>query len=236
MKDRRKRFHTLRILRGMQILLLLAGLMLPCLAMAKSDKALPDLPVRERIFLEKDCFGEENVFSYAFPAGTKISKLKSTNAKVAVPTAGNAADQTVVSLSFRKAGSSVISFTAKLGKETRTYKVSFVIARYKCPVKSLKIGSLDWTRFFKDSPSWSGPLIKSWQKKMFRKNLAIKVKAVKGYTLGAILIEYADGQQAKLGNGGKTGIAPGDTIIIQMKHKKTGAISELVLRPEGGDR
>ena len=234
LKDRKKQFQNLQILCSLQILLFLAVLMFPC--MAEAETMLPDLPARERIFLEKERFGEEDAFTYAFPAGTKISKLKSTNAKVAVPAAEVSAEQTAVSLSFRKAGSSVISFTAKLGKEKKTYKVSFTIAKYTCPVKSLKVGSLDWTRFFKESPSWSGPLIRSWQRKMFRKNRVIQVKAAKGYALGAIYIEYANGQQAELGNGGRTAIAPGDTIIIQMRHKKTGAISELVLRPEGGNR
>lgn len=86
---------------------------------------------------------------YLISAKSKKSpkKVKSSNKKVLSVTAGNENGYALILLECKKPGTATVSYKFK-GK---THKVKFNVVKYKCPLKTLKVGKKNYTSAFKKS-------------------------------------------------------------------------------------
>ena len=81
-------------------------------------------------------------FIYYGPA-SGISKVKSSNKKVAVVITKKEGSDVHVYLKLKKTGTTNVSYSIKTGERKGTHKVKLNVYRYKNPFKVLKVGDVD---------------------------------------------------------------------------------------------
>ena len=82
----------------------------------------------------------------------KVSKLKSSNPKVvSVSVTENDDRSTSITCVPEKAGTATISFRVKVSGKTYKYSIPYTVIKYANPVKTFKIGSVNYASKFKKS-------------------------------------------------------------------------------------
>lgn len=146
---------------------------------------------------------------------SKVSGVKSSNKSVGTASVKKEKDAWVLTVSLKKAGSTIISYKNSRGN---TIKFKLAVKKYTSPVKSIKIGKTTLTSKYKNSYQITGgalngkvsvttkngwKLVKAWKfktslltsKKSVKQisvNLSKSIKVTKGYRL---ILQFKKGSQ-----------------------------------------
>lgn len=151
----------------------------------------------------------------------KITGLKSSNKKVIAVSSKYSNGATSIYINVKKAGKATVSFKAKVGNKTYNYKCKFVVTNYANPLKSIKIGKVNYTSKF----SKRGHLYLPGKKNISGK-LVIKPK--KDWKI-TDLFTYSTitGKIKKIKNNKNVSLKKNQALHIGLKNRKTGKTTSI---------
>ena len=156
---------------------------------------------------------DKTYFIYYGPA-SGISKVKSSNKKVAVVITEKEGSDVNVYLKLKKTGTTNVSYSIKTGERKGTHKVKLNVYRYKNPFKVLKVGDMDYRSQFNGEGDYS-TLMEGKGK--------VQVKVKKGWQVKSIYAKaVGDSKWRKLKKGAEVDIAHKHCLQIVLKNKKYG--------------
>ena len=140
-----------------------------------------------------------------------ITKLKSSNKKVATVSLEEIGSSCRIVISGKKAGNSTISFKVKYNKKTYSYKCKVCVRAYASPFKSLKIGSLNLKKYL-DSASLSEAINAHVPIKKTLKNKKLSFKLNDGWVLQEAFMLH----EGEVRNGQKLTVKKGNEIDFKI--------------------
>lgn len=150
---------------------------------------------------------------YSGPA-SGISKVKSSNKKVASVATRNGASGIDVYLKIQKPGTTTLSYKVKKNGKTDSYKIKLNI--YKNPFKTLKIGSTNYKSQFNNG---------DYSTLMSGKG-KVNIKVKKGWKIKSIKVQEAGSKWRKLKKGEKVDIENKHSLEIILKNTKDNFTAE----------
>ena len=190
-----------------------------------SAASLPKLEKKYDFFRSQ--FGSSSSYGFPFPAGTKLSGIKSTNAKAIKAKAVKFGGDLSLSLFFKKEGTAKISFTAAYKGKTKKYSFTARSWKYVNPVSSLTFGGAEYVE---QLDSYSSCFI---DKKSVGKKLKFHIQAAEGWKLSKLLL-WKKGKSSTKKNNSSFKIEKNMTLEVRMKNKETGAINKVYINPGVG--
>jgi len=122
--------------------------------------------------------------------GWTISRIKSSNTKVLTVKKSSVKNSSGVEITAKKAGKAVVSFRAKKGKNTYSYKCTVTVRKYTNPIKTLKLGNKNYRSQFANYDYFNLNSKKTVKGKL-------TVSAAKGWKLKEIQLYNSKTQKAK---------------------------------------
>jgi len=164
-------------------------LVLLLLALQTAVVADPYIPEEMTIIKAAD-IGSQNISLDGVSKVSDISKLKSSNKKVATVSTFTYLDMVYIGISPKNPGKSTITFNYKYGGKTYKGKVKVTVLDYENPFKSIKIGSKNYSSRFRNQQRIEVD-------KALSGKLTINLK--KGYTLQSLYsYNYKDGEDFQI--------------------------------------
>ena len=173
--------------------------------------AEPDIPEKKVFYLD-GTVGESYIYLYGVSKTSAIKNLKNSKKSVADVFRSVNGDTAVVAIRPKKAGTTTVSFNVKYKGKTIKAKTKVIARKYVNPLKSLKIGSVNFTSQFKKTGhiTLNRPL---------KGKLSIKLKA--GYKILEMNVySWSGGSTMKKVKNNKNVYVPkGKTLSIQVLPK-----------------
>ena len=190
MKKKSRKWITLVLMAA--VFTLLAGMS----AFAKTHKETKGVP-----------YGQREYFVYSGPA-SGISKVKSSNKKVASVTTRKEGADVEVCLKLKKQGMTNLSYKVKKNGKTVTYKIKLCV--YKNPFKTLKVGNANYKSQFNGGDYSTLEIGKG----------KVKIKLKKGWKVKSIKVQGGGSNWRKLKKGEQVDIEHKHSLRITLKNTK----------------
>ena len=152
-----------------------------------------------------------------------ISKVKSSNPKVLRAVQG--ADPGYIVLETKKAGTSKVTFEAKVGKKKYKYTSTVKVVKYENPLKTFKVGSKNYLSKLKSTsvPRMVGAPVKG----------KLNIAAKKGWKITSMEVyESHTGKRRKIKNKANInleGTGGVSHLSVTVKNSKTGMVQYLLI-------
>ena len=206
------RRNTKKNLKWMLLMVLLtAVVLLPGTAMAEDTPLIPS----ETTMYKMTPALSQNWVMRGVKSEKGITKLKSSNPKVAAVSVFENNGTVFVGITALKTGKTVISFTAKVNGKKKRYKSAVTVKKYRLPFSVLKLGSVDLTKKLAKTIFTEITLSKSLKKQKFT------YKLKKGWSIeGMGYYNSTDGgDNIVLENGKKITLKAGRQMQINLRYK-----------------
>lgn len=158
-------------------------------------------------------------------AGGKITKVTSSNKKVAAQT--KIVKPSLFTFITKKYGRSTFTITVRTGKKkTKKYKCNFTVAKYNCPVSSIKIGPSSNL-----APKFKNNTASNYKRPSGASVAKVSVRPKNGWEITSITHTYFDKKAfiKKIKNDSTVRYHDNDTISIHLRNKKNGVVQSLYL-------
>ena len=154
----------------------------------------------------------------------KIASIKSSNPKVATLSKTYKDKSTFLILTTKKAGTTTITFKAKIGSKYQKYKTKVTVTKYTSPLKSFKIGGTNLT-----SRSNKVDVFNLGGKKTVKGKLALKLN--KNWEITSVNFVNANNKwKWNMNKKGTVTLKKNCQLFINCRNKKTGARETIDVR------
>ena len=185
-------------------------------AVSKAAFAAPYFPKKSNMYKFS------NIKSYYWEmtgvkSASDISDLKSSAPGVAAATVKTVSGNVVIDIEPKKAGKTIVSFSAKANGVTSKYKCTFTVKKDVKPFKKLKIGSTDYSKSFMSHSDYYVNIKKTLKKQKVDVTLkkGWKIRSITAWKLKDLTAPYKT-----LKNGKKVNIYKNSVLQFELEDPK----------------
>lgn len=174
----------------------------------------PYVPQKETLFVTSSEISNNWMLS-GVKAEKDVTKLKSSNKKIATVTTFTHNGTVYVGVTAKKPGKTTVSFTARVNGKNKKYSCTVIVKKYTSPFSSLNIGSKDVGKYLTKTYSTDIVINKTL------KNQKFSYKLKKGWTINWMSYYNSSngGNMISLKNGKKITVTSGKQIQINLSNK-----------------